>query len=177
MLVFSSRIKAKKKNSVKLMKHHLAQTNWHASFDMLLVDKFNLLPMESNLKTNKEMRWDVRLAAGRTAAGRSSPLQEVWRNPQGVLHAHGWQHLTGLCAYRWGRSLSHTKASRSDAVVVVVCFLEEATSNPLFIHWGPKDPKQLHSDAIKLVLQNIFLASHYLFSHQTPSKLGLDPGC
>lgn len=41
---------------------------------------------------------------------------------------------------------------------------------------GPKAPKQIHSDAIKL-LPNIFLVPHYLCSHQTPSVLGLDSGC
>lgn len=96
--------------------------------------------------------------------------------PSGLLHTHSRQHLTRLCTYRGGHSFSHTKAKRSDGVVLVVCFLKGATSNPLFVHWGPKDPKQLYSDAIKLVLQNIFLASYYLFSHQTRSKLSLDSG-
>lgn len=83
--------------------------------------------------------WDSLLAAPlQGGAAHSRNCGETLRR---FCHAHGWQHLTGLCAYRWGRSLSHTKASRFDVVVLVVCFLEEATSNPLFIHWGPKDPK------------------------------------
>lgn len=182
MLVFSSRIKAQKKiawNWWNITSHK--QTDMHLSTCFLLT---NLISMEFERprkatygRTRKwGTTWDSLLAA--PLQGEAAHSRNCGETLMGFCHAHGWQHLTGLCAYRWGRSLSHTKASRSDAVVLVVCFLEEATSNPLFIHWGPKDPK-----TAALWRNKNWCCKTYSwplitrFSHQTPSKLGLDPGC